>query len=439
MADDDAVGVWSTLRLSSGPVRAILAGVFVNQLGTFFQTFLVLFLTTRGFSEAQAALALGFFGGGAVVGVLIGGALADRMGARIATLVSMTGSAALLVAVLYLEDYTSLLVTVALVGLVGRMYRPAAGALLMELTPKSRQVMISAMYRLAINVGATAAPLFGALLVTVSYDLLFWAEALTACGYAVIAAIALPRRKRVNDDTAKPAGGYGVLFRDTRYLLYLGALLVNAAVYIQYVSVLPLAMRDAGLSTAWYGAVVSLNGFVVITCELVLTRWVQHWRVRRVVAAGFILLGAGLSVYSLPIGAAVFVAGTLVWTLGEIVGGPTMFAYPGRVAPPGQLGRYVGAMQAMFGLGAAIGPALGVAVYQAVGTDVWWLCGLACLVALVLGWIGMRDATTEPEPEVLGQPQVVAQPSVVPEPEVVALPPPVVAEPGSEEESDARA
>ena len=391
----DEVGIWSTLRQSSAPVRAILVGVFVNQLGTFFQTFLVLFLTTRGFTGSQAALALGFFGGGAVVGVLLGGALADRMGARLATLVSMMGSAALLVAVLYLRNLVALLITVTLVGLVGRMYRPAAGALLIELTPRNRQVMISAMYRLAINVGGTAAPLLGALLVTVSYDLLFWAEAVTACGYAVIAAIALPRRKKVTADTATVAtGGYGVMFRDTRYLLYLGALLVNAAVYIQYVSVLPLAMKEAGLSTGWYAAVVSLNGFVVITCELVLTRWVQHWRVRRVVAAGFLLLGAGLSIYALPFGAAVFVVGTLVWTLGEIVGGPTMFAYPGRVAPEGHLGRYVGAMQAMFGLGAAIGPVIGVAVWQAVGTDVWWLAGAISLIALSCGWIGMRDAET---------------------------------------------
>lgn len=407
---DDA-GVWATFHESSVPVKAVLIGIFVNQLGTFVQTFLVLFMTERGFTDVQAGWALGFFGAGAVVGVLIGGALADRMGVRLATLVSMMGSAVLLISVLYLDSYPALLVAVTLVGLVGRIYRPAAGALLLELTPQHRQVMISAMHRLAINVGATAAPLFGALLVAISYDLLFWAEALTACLYAVIAAITLPRRNRAGTAESPPPapGGYGVMFRDTRYLLYLGALLVNSAVYIQYVSVLPLAMKDAGLSTGWYGAVVSLNGFIVITCELLLTKVVQHWRVKVVVATGFLLLGLGQSIYALPWGAAVFVIGTLVWTLAEIIGGPTMFAYPGRVAPTGHLGRYVGAMQAMFGVGAAIGPAIGVAIWHAAGTDVWWISGLTSLVALGCGWLGMRDAEPEVEPE--------SQPESQPEPE----------------------
>jgi predicted MFS family arabinose efflux permease len=390
----DEAGVWITFREASVPVRAILIGIFINQLGTFFQTFLVLFLATRGFTEVQAGLALGFFGAGSVLGVLIGGALADRMGARMATLISMMGSAVLIVAVLYLRNYLALVVTVTLVGLVGRIYRPAAGALLLELTPKHQQVMISAMYRLAVNLGATAAPLLGVVLLKVSWSLLFWGEALAACGYAVVAAIALPRRKPA-DPAAKAAakgrGGYGVLFRDHRYLLYLLAMLVNSAVYIQYISVLPLAITDAGLSEFWYGALVSLNGVIVITCELLITKVTQRWPIKLVVVTGFLLLGAGLSIYSLPLGIAAFITGTLIWTLAEIVGGPSMFAYPGRVAPEGQLGRYMGAMQAMFGVGAAAGPAVGVLVWQSVKTNIWWMYGLTCLLALAFAWIGMRD------------------------------------------------
>jgi predicted MFS family arabinose efflux permease len=329
----------------------------------------------------------------------------------------MLGSAAMLLSVLFVTNYQALLVVVLLVGLISRIYRPAAGALLLELTPQHRQVMISAMFRLAFNLGATAAPVFGAALVAISWDLLFWAEALAATAYGVIAATMLPKRKKKEPaetgeaEAAAKSGGYIAVLRDGRYVLYLLAAFVNSAVYMQYVSALPLAMRDAGLATAWYGAVISLNGIIVITCELLLTKVVQRWPIKVVVATGFALLGAGFSIYALPWGASVFVIGTLVWTLAEIVGGPTMFAYPGRAAPPQLLGRYVGSMQAMFGLGAAVGPAAGVALWNSVGSNVWWMCGLASLLALAFGWVGMRDvgpadaeAAEEPAAEAAEEP-----------------------------------
>lgn len=401
----DTPGIWETFNESPTPVRAIMLGIFVNRLGAFLQTFLVLFLTHQGFKEVQAGVALGVYGAGSVVGILVGGALSDRLGARVATILSMTGSAALLLAILYVGNYPALLVVVALVGAVSQLYRPASAALLSELTSKSRQVMIFAMYRLALNLGTTAAPLIGAVLVSISYDLLFWAEAVVSCGYAVIAAVALPRRKITSDadpdDAEKVAEsngrrrGYLALLSDRRYVIYLMAAFVNAAVYIQYVSTLPLAMRDAGHAIAWYGAMVSLNGFIVITCELLVTKVVQRWPIKVVVAAGFALLGAGQALYALPWGLAVFVIGTLVWTLAEIVGGPSVFAYPGIAAPDGLTGRYMGAMQAMFGLGTAVGPAVGVALYHSVGTDVWWMCGLACVLAMAGAWFGMRPPTPE--------------------------------------------
>jgi predicted MFS family arabinose efflux permease len=388
-------GIWSTWRHSPRAVRAILLGVFVNRLGAFFQTFLVLFLTHQGFSKFQAGLALTAYGVGSMAGVLAGGALADRLGPRLATLVSMGGSALMLLAVLYVHDYDALLVAVILVGVIGQLYRPASATLLSQLTAKERQVMIFALYRWAMNLGTTAAPLIGALLILVNYDLLFWAEAVTAICYGVIAAVALPRREPV-DPAAGPRpkqAGYRAVLADRRYVLYLLAVLVNATVYIQYVSTLPLTMHDAGLATVWFSVVVALNGFLVITCELLVTKVVQKLPIKLVVAAGFALLGGGLSLYALPWGIGIFLVGTLVWTLAEMVGGPTMFAYPGMVASDQLRGRYIGSMQLMFGLGNALGPGLGVFAYDAIGLNVWWCCGLASLVALVLAATGMSRPT----------------------------------------------
>jgi len=393
-AGKDDAGVWITLRESSVPVRALLAGVLLNQLGGFLQTFLVLFLTERGFSAVQAGTALGGYGAGCFAGVLIGGAFSDRLGPRAAAFASMAGFAALLIVVLYVGNFGVLLAVLTLAGLVGRFFRPAAAAMLSELTPAHRQVMIFAIYRLAINVGTTAAPLLGTLLISVSYELLFWCDAATALLYAVIALLTLPRRpaRPVRADRAtRRAEGYRAVLADRRYCLFLLATLVNCAVYIQYVSTLPLAMKDRGLAMIWYSAAVSLNGLMVISCELLLTKVTQRLRVRLIVSIGFGLLALGQLMYALPWGVWVFLAGTTIWTVAEITAGPTMFSYPGRVAPEALRGRYIAAMQTMFNLGAAIGPVAGVAIYHAVGSQLWLWCAAASVVGLGLALPGMRQ------------------------------------------------
>jgi MFS family permease len=402
-------GIWVTLRDSSIPVRAMLVGVLVNRLGAFLQVFLVLFLTNRGFTEVAAGIALACYGAGSFIGIVLGGALADRLGPRYATLLSMIGTALLLIVVLYVRSLPAVYASVLLCGLVAQLYRPAAAALLSELTPMHQQVMIYAIYRLMINVGTTAAPLLAAALITVSYDLLFWVEAGAALVYAVIAAITLPRRP-AKAKTPLDGGpqGYRAVLADRRFLLYLGALFVNALVYIQYVSTLPLTMQDAGFATLWYSLLISLNGFIVITCELLVTKVTQRLPIKLIVIAGFVLFGIGQSFYALPLGIAVFVVGTLLWTLAEIIGGPTMMSYAGVVAPEHLRGRYISAMQTMFSLGAAVGPALGVAGYELLGRDVWWLFGLTCLIGMVLALLGMRrpddEEPAEPESAPAAQP-----------------------------------
>jgi MFS family permease len=398
-AATDDTGIWVTVKEAPAPVKALLVGNFVNKLGWFLQVFLVLFLTTsKGFSDVQAGTALGVYGAGTVVGLIMGGALSDRLGQRAAVLISMFGMAAFVLSIAFVPSYTAILVVVALAGAVGQFYRPASAALLTELTPKNRQVMIFAVYRLTMNVGATAAPLVGAALVAVSWNLLFIGEAVAALAYAAVAIVALPRRRTasvqdpVDPSAGEPArGGYLAVLRDHKYVLFLACMFINAAIYMQYLAVLPLQLKADGLSTWWYSAMVALNGFLVITCELLVTKVSQRRPPRLVAMAGFALLGGGLALYAVPGGVAIFVIGTLLWTLAEITAGPTMFAYPGMAARPGLLGRYVGSAHAMFGLGGALGPFLGVWVWNHLGSQVWVWCGLAGALGVVLAYFGMSN------------------------------------------------
>jgi predicted MFS family arabinose efflux permease len=402
MAAGQDAKVITTFRESPPAAKAILIGMLVNRLGTFLNIFLVLFMTHRGFTAVQAGIALGVYGFGGVAGVLAGTALADWLGARRATVLSMAGRAVLMVGILYLRNFPALLVDVAVVGMIGLVYRPASASLLSQLTPKDRQVMIFAVYRLCTNLGTTLSPLIGALLILASYNLLFWGDAITSMGYAIIALILLPKRTPTAADAPhrRRLSGLGVVTTDRRYMLFLLALGINATVYIQYVSILPLAMAANHIATAWYAVVLSLNSLIVITCELLMTKVTQRWPVRIVALIGFALLGAGQALYWVPGGLIIFISGTLIWTLAEITAGPTMSAYPANAGPDNLRSQYLGASQSVFALGFSIGPVIGVLGWHLLGRQVWWWCAVTALAGLVAAWFGMRPAAQDADPVV---------------------------------------
>jgi MFS family permease len=388
-------GALRTWRDSPPPAKALVVGLFVNRLGGFLLVFLVLYLIDRGLTATQAGTALGVHGAGSIVGVLAGGALADRLGARRAIVGSMAASAVLMVALLQTRPYPAVLAVAFAVGATSQVYRPAAATVLSRLTPPDRQVMIFATYRLALNLGTTVAPLLGAALVAVSYSALFYVEAAAMLGYAAIVAVALPADAPPEARAAGPAPagrGYAAALADRRYLIFLAATFLNALIYVQYLAILPLSVRADGLAVAVYGSLVALNGLLVITCELPLTTVTQRWAARTAAMVGLALTGVGLSLYGPAWGVLGLVAATMLWTFGEIVSGPTMSAYPATAGPPALRGRYIGASQAVFGLGFALGPIVGVAAWNRFGDVVWWACGAISLLAVLAAASGMGPA-----------------------------------------------
>jgi MFS family permease len=391
-----ALGVVATWRQMSRQVKALIAGLMISKLAAFLQIFLVLFMTHRGFSSGQAGLALGLWGAGVVVGNFTGGWLSDRLSARTAILISMFGAAGLMISIVYIKVYVLLLLTVFAVSTVNQLYRPASQALMTEHTPSGQQVMVMSMYMLCFNVSIVVAPLIGTALASISYYLLFWTEGLSLLTFGVIALVALPRQAGTAAGRPAPGtpervrGGYAEVLADRRYLTFLGAFLLMALVYCQYTAVLPLSIKHAGLSTWWYGAVLSLNGIICATVQLPATKYIQKWPLLLVQLIGFGLVPFGYGIYAIAIVPVVLIAGTVLWTIADVVGTPTIFAYPGTVAPAHLRGRYIASFQGVHGLAVSFGPFLGVLMLTEFGQRTWLLLAGMGILATAIGQIGLR-------------------------------------------------
>ncbi|WP_410645177.1 MFS transporter [Amycolatopsis sp. lyj-346] len=407
-ADPQKPGVWATFRDAPAAAKTIMFGVIVNRLSGFLVIFLVLYVTARGYSTAQAVFALGAYGAGGVVGTLVGGVLSDRLGPRLTIAASMGLSGLLIAFMLVPTQYPLLLLASVLVGVTSQVFRPASSTLLSDLTPADNQVMIFAIWRFGLNVGSTVAPMLGFALYYLDgkqYTVVFLTEALVAVAYAVLAWVMLPARDVVRTMAAPVApdpatgsgrGGYLAVLRNRRYVVFLLVAAVHTIVYQQYLSTLPLTVNEVKLDIFWYTLAVSLNGLVVIALELPATKVVQRMPMRLSIAIGLALIGIGVGVYGLPMVPAVIIGGTLLWTIGEIISGPSLFAYPAVVGAGPLKSRYIGSFQFAFGLGNTVAPVVGGWLFLSLGTALLWplLGAIEVLVAVaILGLVRVPKKT----------------------------------------------
>lgn len=362
----------------------LFAGTFVSKFGSFVLVFLAVYLARVGYSATQAGIALSAYGVGALISAPVGGHLADRLGRRNTIALSMFLSAAAMLGLSQARELALVVVLSALAGFTSELYRPAAAALLADLTPAGQRVPAFAMNRLAVNLGFATGPAVGGFLAQRSFLLLFIGDALTSAVFGIVALAALPR-----GDRAEPASDGGswirVVLEDKGFLIFLAASAAGGLILVQAFSSFALHVSTR-FGSALFGTLISLNGALIVLLELPIASWTQRQRPRRVMALGLLLLGTGFGVTLFAGPPAVLALAVVIWTFGEIAYMPVAGAYVADVAPDHMRGRYQGAWGSTFGVAFVLGPTLGLASYSVSPVGLWLSCivlgGLAALLVL---------------------------------------------------------
>ncbi len=362
----------------------LFGGTFISKFGSFVIVFLAIYVTRQGYSAAQAGLTISAYGFGSLFSGPVGGLMADRLGRRNAIAVSVFSSAAAMLGLSQAHGLSAILPLAAFAGFTSELYRPAAAALLADLTPAGQRVPAFAMNRLAVNAGFAAGPAVGGFLAERSFFYLFLGDAITSIAFGIIALLALPEGERAGRATDGESWVRAVV-SDRSFLVFLAASTVGVIVLVQAFSSFALQVTDR-YSGAVFGSLISLNGLLIVFLELPIASVTQRLRPRRVMAVGFLLLGAGFGLVSVAVSIPLLAAAVVVWTLGEITYMPVAGAYVADVAPVHMRGRYQGAWGMTFGIAFVVGPALGTAVYAFNPTVLWLSCivlgGLAALLVL---------------------------------------------------------
>lgn len=233
--DPGPTSVRADLRTLPQPVWFLLAGSFVNRFGSFVLPFLALYLTHhRGYTAAQAGLALSAYGIGSVSAAAAGGVLADHLGRRGTIALSMYSSAVVMLALSQAGSLATIVPLTAVAGLAAESYRPASSALLADLVPKGRRVTAFAAYRVAINLGFAAGPAVAGLVAERSFLGIFVGDAATSAVFGTLAIALLPSRPAIHHEA--PPGSVGAvrtILADRAFLALLATSLIIGVIYFQ--------------------------------------------------------------------------------------------------------------------------------------------------------------------------------------------------------------
>ena len=204
--------------------------------------------------------------------------------------------------------------------------------------------------------------------------------------FGIVALAALPEgthAHHIEPPVVGPQGVRGVL-ADRTFARFLLASTAIAFVYFQSHTTFALQVRAHGFSNAAYGALIALNGLLVLLFELPVSSVTQHLRTRRVIAVGYALTGAGFAFTGVADSLGLLALAVLLWTLGEIASAPVASAYVADVAPPDRRGRYQGAFAMTLGLGSVLGPSVGTALFGWNPSGLWSACLLLGAAAALL-------------------------------------------------------
>ncbi|MCA1217829.1 MDR family MFS transporter [Streptomyces sp. 8L] len=368
----------------------------VNRLGAFVATFMALYLTVeRGYSASYAGLVASLYGLGGVVASLAGGVLADRLGRRPTMLVAQVAPAFAVALLGLMQNPVAIAAVAFCVGVASSASRPAVQAMMADIVRPEDRVRAFSLNYWAINLGFAVSSALAGFVAQYSYRAGFFGEAAMTLACAVVVFVKLPESK---PDAGRPGGGDAgtvgaappvsllTVVRDGRFMSVVGLSFVVALIFQQSSVGLPVAMGEAGFSSAQFGIAAAANGLLVVALQIPVTRFIQHRDPRRLLVVSSLLAGYGFGLTMFAGSLGTYVLTVCVWTLAEIVNAPTQTGLVVRLSPVHGRGRYQGMYAMSWSVSALVAPVLSGTVLDGLGAR--WLWG-GCAVlgtAAALGY-----------------------------------------------------
>ena len=363
----------------------------INRAGTMVIPFLSLYLTKDlDFSLSNVGWIMTAFGLGSFCGSWLGGKLTDKIGFYIVMVYSLIATGFLFVGLQYLKTFESLCIGIFLVMLVADTFRPAMFVALSAYSKPENKTRSVTLIRLAINLGFSAGPAIGGIIITtIGYGGLFWIDGITCLLAGLLLLNVLhPKKSKPLDDikVENPKSAY----KDKSYWLFLLSMVLFGIVFLQYFSTIPIYYKDVHtLTELEIGLLLGMNGFLIFIFEMPLVKWLENARftITGLILFGAILTGLSFAVLNFTTWIGIVIIGMLLMTIGEMIAFPFSNAFAMKRAARGNQGEYMALYSIAFSISHIFGHNSGMQLVEKYGFNFTWnimiFLMLLCVILLI--------------------------------------------------------
>lgn len=360
---------------------------FINRAGTMVLPFLSKYLKEDlNFSYAQVGWIMVCFGFGSMLGSWLGGKLSDKIGFYKIMVFSLFTSGLLLFAVQYVRTFWGLCFAMFFIMTVADMFRPAMFVSLGTYAKPENRTRALTLVRLAVNLGFTAGPALGGLIImNLGYSGLFWVDGTSCIVSILIFTLLVKERKKpadlnaTNSETEIPDS----VFKDKVFWIFLFVCFVTAMLFFQLFTTLPLYHNEKfGLTEFQSGLLLSLNGLLIFFLEMPIVSFSQRKNINKIkiILWGSLLMSISFYVLLINIWAGMLVVSILFITFGEMFIFPFSNSFALSRAPKGHEGRYMALFTMSFSLAHIASSKTGLEIIANFGYQANWF---------VMGTLGM--------------------------------------------------
>ncbi|MEU2791822.1 MFS transporter [Streptomyces sp. NPDC007100] len=396
------------------PVRMLLVLASLGYAGQWTMTaYLTIYVvTTLPVTQATAGLLLAAASAVGLVAGPAGGRLADATSRRAVLLIgtAVQGAAALLLLLVPREPAAGI-GAAALLTTGATLRTTALNALAADVSTEADRDTTFALMRMVMNIAAVVGTALGAVLVPVGWEAV-WATSLAAtllglvlCRWLRAPGPGAPRANTASYEAEAEGEGEAppVPGRKRAVRVAAAASLLACTVYNCFEIVFPVAaVREYGLSPSLWGLLFLLNPVIVLLFQVRLVAWTGALNRGRRLMLATCLMGTSFMILTVTRGAAAIAAVVVVFTVGEILLGPTMQGLLIALAPEDKRAGAMGLLSAVTTGGVILTTAGGIPLLAAAGGSLTWV--VVTVVAVASGLLFGRahravERTTRSAPQ----------------------------------------
>ena len=351
----------------------------------------IYFHSELGLSLSEIGL---FFGAMALVRSLfqlVGGEIADRFERKYLLVYTQILRAIAFVGIavsIYMNlGFWAIAVSLLVNSIFGAMFHPAANAMVSDVLPKDKRLDGFAITRAAGNLGWAAGPALGGFMAAKSYGHLFSLAAIITVLSGIVFWIflkppkisQLDERFKLKDLIAVKDDPFLAKHSILIFILYLvvAQLIAPFSVY---------SVEIAGISEVQLGYLYTLNGLLVVSLQIPITRLLAKKKFTTQLALGGLIYSIGYGLIGFYSSFNFFLLTIIIITFGEMVMSPPSLALTSKMAPEGRMGRYMGIFGFFVASGWSFGPLYGGFILESFGHSpivAWMLISFLGLISCV--------------------------------------------------------